>query len=308
MTVLAAEEIRRFGIEPKAALLSHSNFGSRDSAAAPQDAPAPRQILKRIAPDLMSDGEMHGDSALSELLRNRVYPHSRPEGRGQSAGLPEPRLGQHRADHRQDDDGCPARRADPARHRHAGAHPDPVGDLARHRQHDGARRGRGRPQGAGGGSSSLSRAAGISPYRKERVNFAAPSSATATVRGGGRMRRPGEKALRGAAALAAGLLLAVFADPSLAASSRTCRQLEAELASAGKGGRQVAVPQIRARRGRAAPAAGDRQGALSQRRLRFRHPVAALVQAAQRADRAHGGQPRGARAKARPGDLGPAEP
>jgi hypothetical protein len=50
------------------------------------------------------------------------------------------------------------------------------------------------------------------------------------------MRRPGEKALRGAAALAAGLLLVVFADPSLAASSRTCRQLEAELASAGKGG------------------------------------------------------------------------
>jgi hypothetical protein len=50
------------------------------------------------------------------------------------------------------------------------------------------------------------------------------------------MKRPGEKALRGAAALAAGLLLAVFADPSFAASSRACRQLEAELASAGKGG------------------------------------------------------------------------
>jgi hypothetical protein len=50
------------------------------------------------------------------------------------------------------------------------------------------------------------------------------------------MRRPGEKALRGAAAVAAGLLLAVFADPSFAASSRTCRQLEAELAAAGKGG------------------------------------------------------------------------
>jgi malate dehydrogenase (oxaloacetate-decarboxylating)(NADP+) len=38
------------------------------------------QILKRIAPDLMSDGEMHGDSALSELLRNRVYPHSDLKG------------------------------------------------------------------------------------------------------------------------------------------------------------------------------------------------------------------------------------
>jgi hypothetical protein len=50
------------------------------------------------------------------------------------------------------------------------------------------------------------------------------------------MRRPREKALRSAAALAAGLLLAVFADPSFAASSRTCRQLAAELASAAKGG------------------------------------------------------------------------
>jgi malate dehydrogenase (oxaloacetate-decarboxylating)(NADP+) len=79
MTVLAAEEIRRFGIEPKAALLSHSNFGSRDSAAALKMRRA-AQLLKRIAPDLMSDGEMHGDSALSELLRNRVYPHSNLKG------------------------------------------------------------------------------------------------------------------------------------------------------------------------------------------------------------------------------------
>jgi hypothetical protein len=52
------------------------------------------------------------------------------------------------------------------------------------------------------------------------------------------MRRTGEKVLRGAAAFAAGLLLAVFADPSFAASSRTCRQLEAELASAGKHSRK----------------------------------------------------------------------
>ena len=79
MTVLAAEEIRRFGIEPKAALLSHSNFGSRDSIAALKMRKA-ADMLKRIAPDLMSDGEMHGDSALSELLRNRVYPHSALKG------------------------------------------------------------------------------------------------------------------------------------------------------------------------------------------------------------------------------------
>ena len=79
MTVLAAEEIRRFGIEPKAALLSHSNFGSRDSPSALKMREA-AAILKRVAPELISDGEMHGDSALSEILRNRVYPHSNLKG------------------------------------------------------------------------------------------------------------------------------------------------------------------------------------------------------------------------------------
>ncbi|MCV3241396.1 NADP-dependent malic enzyme [Mesorhizobium sp. ZC-5] len=79
MTVLAAEEISRFGIEPKAALLSHSNFGSRDSASALKMREATR-ILQRIAPNLQADGEMHGDSALSEHLRHRVHPHSTLKG------------------------------------------------------------------------------------------------------------------------------------------------------------------------------------------------------------------------------------
>ncbi|MGO4836441.1 phosphate acyltransferase, partial [Rhizobiaceae sp. 2RAB30] len=57
MTILAAEEISRFGIEPKAALLSHSNFGSRDTASAKKMREA-SEILKRIAPGLQSDGEM----------------------------------------------------------------------------------------------------------------------------------------------------------------------------------------------------------------------------------------------------------
>jgi malate dehydrogenase (oxaloacetate-decarboxylating)(NADP+) len=79
MTILAAEEIRRFGIEPKAALLSHSNFGSKDSASALKMREATK-ILHRIAPDLQADGEMHGESALSEQLRQRVYPHSMLKG------------------------------------------------------------------------------------------------------------------------------------------------------------------------------------------------------------------------------------
>ncbi|MCT9000078.1 NADP-dependent malic enzyme [Chelativorans intermedius] len=79
MTVLAAEEIRRFGIEPKAALLSHSDFGSRDSPSALKMREAVA-ILHRIAPDIVADGEMHGDSALSEGLRQRVFPHAALEG------------------------------------------------------------------------------------------------------------------------------------------------------------------------------------------------------------------------------------
>ncbi len=79
MTVLAAEEIRRFGIEPKAALLSHSDFGSRDTASAAKMRRA-AEIIARVAPDLECDGEMNADSALSPHLRQRVYPHSRLKG------------------------------------------------------------------------------------------------------------------------------------------------------------------------------------------------------------------------------------
>ena len=79
MTILAAEEIRRFGIEPKAALLSFSDFGSRDSPSALKMRAA-ADILKKAAPDLQCDGEMHADSALSEPLRQRVFPHSTLKG------------------------------------------------------------------------------------------------------------------------------------------------------------------------------------------------------------------------------------
>jgi malate dehydrogenase (oxaloacetate-decarboxylating)(NADP+) len=75
MTMLAAAEIRRFGIAPKAALLSASNFGSADcsSGAKMREALA---ILRHQAPDLEVDGEMHGDAALSPEVRARVMPQS----------------------------------------------------------------------------------------------------------------------------------------------------------------------------------------------------------------------------------------
>src|SRR5690606_14688301 len=79
LTMLAAEEIRRFGLVPKAALLSHSSFGSRDSASSEKMRRAAAMLHER-APELMADGEMHGDAALSATLRERVFPHSTLEG------------------------------------------------------------------------------------------------------------------------------------------------------------------------------------------------------------------------------------
>jgi len=75
MTLMAAKEIRRFGITPRAALVSHSNFGTRESVSATKMRKAIRLIHER-EPDLEADGEMHGDSAISEALRNRVMPDS----------------------------------------------------------------------------------------------------------------------------------------------------------------------------------------------------------------------------------------
>ena len=79
MTLLAAEEVRRFGIVPKVALLSASNFGSLNIASAKKMQQALALINAR-APDLEIDGEMHGDAALSEEIRLRVFPNSRFRG------------------------------------------------------------------------------------------------------------------------------------------------------------------------------------------------------------------------------------
>jgi len=75
MTVLAAEAIRGFGIEPKAALLSHSNFGASTSPTARKMRHA-LALLRAQAPDLAVDGEMHADAALSEAIRARTVPDS----------------------------------------------------------------------------------------------------------------------------------------------------------------------------------------------------------------------------------------
>ena len=87
ITVMAAEEMMRFGLRPKAALLSHSNFGSSNqpSAVKMRDALA---LLQRDAPWLEVDGEMHGDTALDAAYRRELMPSSALTGEANLLVLP----------------------------------------------------------------------------------------------------------------------------------------------------------------------------------------------------------------------------
>jgi malate dehydrogenase (oxaloacetate-decarboxylating)(NADP+) len=87
MTLLAAEEIRRFGLAPKVALLSASNFGSVDlpSSRKMREALA---LIEARAPELEIEGEMHGDAALSEDIRLKVFPRSRLRGEANLLVMP----------------------------------------------------------------------------------------------------------------------------------------------------------------------------------------------------------------------------
>ena len=79
LTLLAATELRHFGLKPKVALLSHSNFGSSHSPSARKMRTA-MKLLREAAPDLTVDGEMHADAALSQALREKLVPDSRFAG------------------------------------------------------------------------------------------------------------------------------------------------------------------------------------------------------------------------------------
>jgi malate dehydrogenase (oxaloacetate-decarboxylating)(NADP+) len=79
MTMRAADALRYFGFAPKVALLSHSNFGSADAPSARKM----RQVfalLRERAPTLEVDGEMHADAALSEEIRQRIFPNALLKG------------------------------------------------------------------------------------------------------------------------------------------------------------------------------------------------------------------------------------
>ena len=79
MVALAAHEVRSFGLEPKVALLSSSNFGTRDLPSANKMRSAV-DLRRQRYPDLEVEGEMHADAAISESIRNRVFPNSRLSG------------------------------------------------------------------------------------------------------------------------------------------------------------------------------------------------------------------------------------
>jgi malate dehydrogenase (oxaloacetate-decarboxylating)(NADP+) len=87
MTLLAAEEVRRFGMVPKVALLSHSNFGNEDTPTARKMREA-LALIQAAAPQLEVEGEMHGDSALSAAIREQIFPGSRLSGQANLLIMP----------------------------------------------------------------------------------------------------------------------------------------------------------------------------------------------------------------------------
>ncbi len=87
MTQLAAEEVRRFGMTPKVALLSHSSFGTEDTPTA-QKMRAALALLREQAPGLEVDGEMHGDAALDPDIRHQVFPNANLSGQANLLVMP----------------------------------------------------------------------------------------------------------------------------------------------------------------------------------------------------------------------------
>ena len=86
-TLQATYRLRLFGIEPKVALLSHSNFGSHENPSAAKMRQA-YQLIRKRAPRLEVDGEMQGDTAWDEALRKRMFPNTRLHGRPNLFVLP----------------------------------------------------------------------------------------------------------------------------------------------------------------------------------------------------------------------------
>src|SRR5690606_38407562 len=87
MAVMAAEQVKRFGMIPKIALLSHSNFGSSNSPSALKMREA-RDKIQIIAPEIEVEGEMHADTALSAMIREKTFPDSNLTGQANLLIMP----------------------------------------------------------------------------------------------------------------------------------------------------------------------------------------------------------------------------
>jgi malate dehydrogenase (oxaloacetate-decarboxylating)(NADP+) len=87
MTLLASDEMRRFGITPKVALISASTFGSLDTPSA-RKMRAALKLIEARAPELEIEGEMHGDAALSEEIRLKVFPRTKLRGEANLLVMP----------------------------------------------------------------------------------------------------------------------------------------------------------------------------------------------------------------------------
>ena len=88
IAMLAADEVKRFGVHPKVALLSHSNFGSSSSESALKMSRAAALLPALSSGEMDVDGEMHGDAALSEEIRLNAYPDSALKGEANVLVMP----------------------------------------------------------------------------------------------------------------------------------------------------------------------------------------------------------------------------
>ena len=87
IAIMAAEEVRRFGVVPNVALLSHSNFGTSKDVSAKKMSLA-RELILRRDPTLNVEGEMHGDAALDEKIRQSIFPNSQISGEANLLVMP----------------------------------------------------------------------------------------------------------------------------------------------------------------------------------------------------------------------------
>ena len=228
-TRLAADHIRRFGIDAEGGARSPIPISARAIPTAPRKMRRRSISCSREAPELEADGEMHGDTALSEELRRRLMPISRLTGEANLLVFPSldaANIALNLLKVMTD-----ALHVGPILlgSRHAGAYPDAVGHLARRGEHDGARRGRSAGEGAAHAGLKRPRRSARHKCLAEKFSFGSDSRVKHRPRMPSKSACPSSALLRPAAkALVAGLFGAGLLAGGVA-SAATCFTLQAEL-------------------------------------------------------------------------------